>query len=287
MIRNARPGARGAFEIDLPTGEWDVFPMIPLTRPVPTNGPDFEETARAALLAPRYLSGRAHVKVVDRDIADMNIALESTNVTGRVIGTSALPQSLRISMQPLDGLPSLLVTHLGAPHPLSSDGGFSFPSVPPGRYVFEIQVLPFGIYVSDIRVGSQSIYGDGVIQIGSGPRGPVEIRLRSGSVRVKVKVDGAVASKRNTPHMVVMVPVLPARQNMVLRPGMSNPGLEEYTFNNVPPGEYKVFAWENSPPYGAALNATFMAKYEDQGTRVKIFEGFASVVRVNWITEEK
>jgi hypothetical protein len=56
-----------------------------------------------------------------------------------------------------------------------------------------------------------------------------------------------------------------------------------FTFSNVPPGEYKVFAFETRPPGGAEQNAEFMEPYQDRGVLVNVIDGETATVDVRWI----
>jgi hypothetical protein len=43
-------------------------------------------------------------------------------------------------------------------------------------------------------------------------------------------------------------------------------------FSNVPPGDYKLFAWE-TVKQGAYQDATFMERFEDRGHAVRVEKG--------------
>jgi hypothetical protein len=169
---------------------------------------------------------------------------------------------------------------------LNSNGGFTFPSVPPGEYNLQITGLSPGLYVSDIRLGSKSIFEDGIVSVSSDPPGSVEIQLRDGSASVwgmLEKVDSKNRAVLFAGARVVLVPALARRENKMLYRSEIVPASGMFSFNNVPPGEYKVFAWKNLPPGGAELNADFIAKYEDQGVPVTIAEGQSKLVQVHLI----
>jgi hypothetical protein len=58
-----------------------------------------------------------------------------------------------------------------------------------------------------------------------------------------------------------------------------------FSFRNVPPGDYKVFAWESVPPLDAEKNPEFVSVYEPFGASVTVVEGtcvqvsFAEIVQ--------
>ena len=43
----------------------------------------------------------------------------------------------------------------------------------------------------------------------------------------------------------------------------------QFTFNNVPPGRYKLFAWEDIPA-GAYQYPDFIRRYEDRGLSITV-----------------
>jgi hypothetical protein len=43
----------------------------------------------------------------------------------------------------------------------------------------------------------------------------------------------------------------------------------KFSFGNVPPGEYKAFAWVGAEP-GAPQSADFRKPYEERGTVIKV-----------------
>ena len=54
------------------------------------------------------------------------------------------------------------------------------------------------------------------------------------------------------------------------------------TFRGIPPGAYKLFAWENLEPNGY-LNADYLRTYESLGVPVNIMAGDNPPMSVRWI----
>jgi uncharacterized protein (DUF2141 family) len=59
------------------------------------------------------------------------------------------------------------------------------------------------------------------------------------------------------------------------------------TVENVAPGDYKVFAFQDLPPGGAEQNPDFMAKYEGFGVTIDVAAGQTVDVQVPWIPSGK
>ena len=58
-----------------------------------------------------------------------------------------------------------------------------------------------------------------------------------------------------------------------------------FTFQNLVPGEYKVYAWE-VVDYGAWMDPDFLAPHESQGESVTVREGSPQSVQVNLIPDQ-
>ena len=72
--------------------------------------------------------------------------------------------------------------------------------------------------------------------------------------------------------MVVLMPPVNRRQNFALIRAATTNAHGAFTMNGLPPGPYKLFAWE-SIPTGAYQNADFMKTYEERGVSVLVQEG--------------
>jgi hypothetical protein len=287
LLQIARGGPNGEFEISLPPGEWDIFPVIPLRQasPPPASTPP---------LPVMYATGRARVRVTDRNVENVVIAVGSVDIKGRIVvaGGSleqlALAVPLRITLLPRDNYPSPLVSHVRAAQSVKTSGEFTFAAVPPGRYVVQILPIPSGVYLADMRIGSNSIYDDGVITVGTEPLDPVELILRRGGGQVRVTVTGrdAAGVVGGSLRRIALVPLGARRENGLLYKTVS-PDSVSTLLSGVAPGRYKVFAFQELPPGGSEQNDDFMAKYEDLGVTIDVAAGQTIDVQVPWIPSGK
>jgi hypothetical protein len=295
LVANGRRGSNGEFEIALPPGLWDVFPVINMRVSTPAargnNVPAPFSAPTPGL--PVYATGRARVLVVDRDVENLSVTIAASDIKGHIVfdGGTPLLVTMRVSLLPLDNTPSPLISHIRAAQTPDAAGSFSFESVPAGRYSLQITTIPVGFYVADIRVESKSIYDDGAIVVGTEPIGPVEVTLRSGGGQVRVTTGtSATTAGPNTmffPYQsvarFVLVPAAPRQQNVLLYKSFAPARLTTWTFPDIAPGDYTVFAFEALPTGGAEQNAEFMAKYEGRGVAVHVNAGQAVSVQVPWI----
>jgi hypothetical protein len=267
-VMNTLKGGNGEFEVKLPPGSWDVFTTVPNSVPGGAS-----------------LSGRTRVVVVDGDVSGVIIPLISTAVKGsvRMPATANARFSSRISLVPRENLLAP-----GASHVLSSNGTFSFEGMLPGKYSIEIAAIPIGYYVADLRIGYTSIYDDGIINVGADALEPIEVVLQQGGGTIQGMLEDDNVQPRGeyiAPRML-LVPAWPRRQNPLLYKTSTLIGAPgAFSFRNVPPGDYKVFAWKRFP-LGAEQNSTFIGRYEQYGVTVTVLPGERSPVTVRLTPED-
>ena len=280
LLQNASRRSNGEFEISLPAGDWAIYPVIRMNAPGATPAP--------AQGLPTYATGRARVLIVDRDVENVTITIGSSDVKVRVTGDLPTNPPLRITMAPRENFASPLISHLRSSQGLDANGEFTFKSVPPGKYSVQITPLPATHNVADVRVGTRSVYDDGIITVGLDPLDPVEVVLGQGggNVQGKVIVPNSVMADV-PPGRVVLVPAAPRRNNPFLYKTVPlNLTTGFFAFPNVLAGDYKVFAFQSLPSGGAEQDETFMAKYESFGTPVKVVAGQSNNVDARWIPKD-
>ncbi len=239
---------------------------------------------------PQYLGGRVSIDVRDKDVNDLQIAMFSVNIKGKVIfpksGTaifSGLPiQYIRVSLQPREGIPSFVY---GATQsaPISNEGDFTFPGVPPGRYGISISAPGT---IEDIQVGSKSIMNDGIINVGAESPDFIKIILAERTSGISGLVTGISPSttvEQLWSTRVVLVPDPPRRQNTILYRSVELSGMRgNFFISSVPPGSYKIFAVEGLQQ-GAELDPAFIARYENRGVTIHVSDQGVNSIQVRWI----
>jgi len=98
--------------------------------------------------------------------------------------------------------------------------------------------------------------------------GPVEIVIGSGT-GIVTGVVMETATKPFAGATVVLVPEARRRQNVALYMVANSDYSGRFTLRGVPPGEYKVFAWESVSPF-AYQNTAFLARHEERGKIVLV-----------------
>ncbi len=154
------------------------------------------------------------------------------------------------------------------PVEVAEDGTFSLKDLSPEKYRVSIGQLT-SAYVKAIKVGGQDIRDSG-LDLASGGGGAMEVIL---STRI-AKVDGMVEKQKqdDAPGTVIVARVGPNGEltytNLTAR--VEDAG--KFSIANLPPGEYKIFAFEEIDA-ATASDPEFLKKFEDRAGNVKIGEG--------------
>jgi hypothetical protein len=233
-----------------------------------------------------YVVGTGIVDVGSRDVDNTQILLKPRGeVRGRIRLSDGkiLSDTLSLQLSPLSTVPFFLFRG-GEAHltqAIDNTGAFLFPSLPDLRYRASVKGLPRDACVTDIRQGGESVYDDGFRPGGE----PIEIvaSVRCGTMETRLKN----ARQQSVGAIVVLAPSIEHRSNAALyRRATFDAGKSSYLpISGIPPGDYKLFAWE-SIPSGAELNADFLAKDEVRGVPVTVEPGTSVAVEVAVIPNE-
>jgi hypothetical protein len=237
--------------------------------------------------------GRAFVEVHNRDVADLVISLSPRlSLSGRVVVEGALPpnalSSLRVALRndpvlPItanNGVPVKLDGSFTIPDP--SPGSQSPPGIPPGDY--RVYVTPLlsppapeettprstpGYYVKSIRWGDQDLLNERLrLQSEPQDRLTIVIGTRPATLKGRVLDDRGQPSTGST---VVLVHDDELRYRVQER-FTSSDASGQFEFENLAPGNYKVFAW-TTVDRGAWHDPEYMRNFESLGSPLKVEEG--------------
>jgi hypothetical protein len=203
------------------------------------------------------LAGQAIADTRNVDPAGVRISVApGFEVAGQVVfeGTPAI-RDLKISLrstasQPLDV----------AAVPVSADGSFVLRGVAPGEYVVQTSALGAAYVKSGLEEA---------LRLDRAPEGRLEIVIAGNPGRVTGSVSGG--------GTVVLVPE--QRNRFDLYRSAVTDAAGQYRVDNVAPGRYKVFAWEDVEK-NAWWDAGFMAMVEDRGVGVAVDAGGSPAVAV-------
>jgi len=150
-------------------------------------------------------------------------------------------------------------------------------NVSPGHYEVRVERLPENTYVKSIRSGDNDVLNDGLtISQGANVRFEITLAVDAG------KVEGTVTGKDDQPGVgatVVLVPETRFRTRSDLFQSVTTDQYGRFEFNMVPPGEYKVFAWDDVEP-GIWNDPAFLKENEKRGEPVTVAANGRETVKV-------
>lgn len=255
----------GTFDIQVGLGT-TVLSVAAITQTgsilVPAGDTDLEDV-RIVVSSGLKLPGQVFIDGVDPSTNDPR--LTSLRVTLR-----GDPQIFTLNPPPPSGVPS-------------RDGAFTIGNVTPGNYRLNISpilnlaaapALPPGLqnaYVKSVRMGETNVLSDG-LQIGTEqPDHPLAIvvGLNPGSISGIARTEQQMPASDVT---VVLVPDAAQRLRTDLYRSTVTDASGRYTLDRIPPGAYKLFAWDDVDN-GAWQDAQFIRAFEDLGKPVMVTEG--------------
>jgi len=164
------------------------------------------------------------------------------------------------------------------------DGTFLIENVYDGNYRLRISGFPEEYYVKSAREGGSDVLESGLAISRSQLPSRLEIVLSpdGGCVDGTVLKDQLPVSAA----MVVLVPDPPHRDREEMYSIKVTDGFGRFSMLGLPPGDFKLFAWE--PVHGTNYtDPDFFQAFEDRGTGVHIEEKQTQTVQLEVITAEE
>jgi hypothetical protein len=181
----------------------------------------------------------------------------------------------------LRGNPELLTSRTAQPGVVSETGSFTLANVSAGEYrvdvtpILDLNTAPPAApeaFVKSIRYGDIDVL-NARLRLDAPPETGIGLRIvvsnKWGSAAGTV-LDGG--SKPSAASTVVVVPEPTHRGRPDLFKSVETDSSGRFEFNRLPPGNYKVFAWEEVEP-GIWNDPAFMNRYEDSGKEIRVGEG--------------
>jgi hypothetical protein len=224
---------------------------------------------------------RVPVEVADTDLEHVDIILQqafklSGTVTVEGLSHPSQPP-IQITLSPRKGRILLGQTPSTWTNP---NGSFVFESVYPGDYDLEVESLGGSYYLKSVKTADYDVLERG-ISTEFHQRGPMNIFIgRNGAT-----VDGVVSNgEPYSGGTVVLVPDPPNRDKTHLYKLTATDHAGHFRMEGVPPGDYKVFAWE-SVEHAAYASSDFLQPFELRGESAHVSEGSHVTVTLNLIPE--
>jgi hypothetical protein len=261
----------GTFEIkDVAPGEYVVVAVV-----VNVN------TSTPA--APTIGAAMTNVDITGSNVENLVLNVKSgVTIPGRVNveGVSAISSVTGFERMRVRLLPTSPVNVFTAQPPtLSPDGTFAIGEVPAGDYRVGMLGLPANHYVKAARFGGADVLQD-AMTISDTVSGGIEILVSPNAGQIT----GSIVNRDSKPVQAVQAVLIPERQRDrrdLYRTTVSDQG-GRFTFLSIPPGDYRIFAWEDIEPF-AYNDPEVLRQYEAQAVLVRIAESSRETVEVRII----
>ena len=168
----------------------------------------------------------------------------------------------------------------GANASVAEDGAFTLQNVAAQEYRLLVTGLPAGTYLVAGRFGSADVL--------NGPFVPAEnernsLQLQLGST--PGRVSGIVRDAKGNPYtgaLAALVPDESRRGRTDLYSSIPTDQSGRFSFNNVAPGNYLIFAWEEIPT-GAYQDPDYIRRFESRGKPVVVQQSGSTEIEVSLI----
>ncbi len=274
----------GAFEFS------GVIPGVYLLQATVAGG------GRGGSAAGRAVTGREFVSVGNGDVEGVVVTLgQGQQVTGRIItdGPAPPPQPAapvirrRIILTVVGDGQNLG----GANAQAQDDGTFVLQDVLPGLYRIQVNPLPQGSYIKSVRLGGQDVTKT-LLDLTSSGGGQIDILLSPNAASVSGVVHDPSPDANGQPLGGVVVtlwtPGAASRKRKTTSPvhgELTANANGQFNFTGLPPGEYRVAAWEQIDP-GLGTAPDFRIKFEGKAATVKLQENDHSQIEAPLIPRD-
>jgi hypothetical protein len=184
---------------------------------------------------------------------------------------------VRVQLMAMEGMP------IASGASAKEDGSFIIENVGPDKYRIGAFNLPQGTWLKSIRAGDQEVLDSG-LDLNAGVAGPVVITLGSEAGQLS----GTVQDAKQQPAAGSMVTLLPNpmkenRSDLYRIATADQNG--QFTLQAIPPGEYKLFAWEDADP-GSYMDPEFLKKHESKSHKITVKANGQEQVSIQQISAE-
>ena len=213
------------------------------------------------------------------EVGSANVEGVSLTIRGGVPVTGRVRVEGETTVEPLARAPEPAAgrnrRHQFGPMPtqqLKEDGTFQLDDVAADRYMVSVNGLPDGFYVKSVRSANVDVTAQGprrILRISRAARRRAEPQRRPGYRHRARSEDAEAGAHDDGGHGS---PGEGAARSRTLLPHCHHDLSGQFTFKSVPPGEYRVYSWEEVD-YGAWMDPDFLKPLESRGEPVSLQEG--------------
>jgi hypothetical protein len=269
-------------------GEFDLVGVVPGSYELYVLGAQVQQRAATPGTPPPPplppLMNMMPIEIGNEDLNGLSISINvGSVVTGRItVEGSQQPGAqdlarIRVNLEPF---PTGVAMVQAVGGPVTGEGTFRIENIWPAKYRVTAAGTPPNTYVKSIRMGSTELLGQ-TLAFPLQTNTPVEIVVGTDSAMV----DGRVLNERGegTSNVkVALVPDAPHRSRLDLYRNVATDPSGNFRLTNVPPGDYKAFAWE-AVEDGAWTDPEFLRTDDGRGKAVRVTQGRSDSVSLTVI----
>jgi hypothetical protein len=153
---------------------------------------------------------------------------------------------------------------------VESDGSFRIESISPADYRVVVTGLPVELYAKEVRLGGLDLMNQTIHVTSGTPIGGTVDVLLSPNVS---QIDGSVLDDRGQPISGILAVLVPDRnrEHTELFKTATTDQTGHYSIRGIPPGDYKLFAWETLESFGY-FDPELLKQSDSQGKTIHIIE---------------
>ena len=259
-----------------PGGEFEIAGVIPGSYILMAQGGDRENSGYA----------RQNIEVGESNLENVVVRFQpGMQVTGQFRFEGEQPVTrppVRVTLLAAE-TGSMMARPAGGAGAIREDGTFTMSNVVGDRYRIEAYGLPAEAYIKSVRYGDQEAIETG-IDLTTGAGGVIEVIASMNAGRI----DGTVLTANQEPAGGATVTLVPEenRRRQTGRYKMTTTDQTgAFTIRGVPPGDYKLFAWEEIETM-AWQDPEFIKPFEPKSKAVTVRERSRETVEVKVIPAE-
>jgi hypothetical protein len=174
---------------------------------------------------------------------------------------------IRVALGSPSGLPTNS-QQMPLSQPVNADGTFREDNVLPGEYRVSVTALPPGFYVKDVRFDQTDVLNK-LLQFSGSIPGPIEVILSPKAA----EIEGKVMNDRQEAVPGIQAVLIPDQHRDridLYKTALTNQN-GQFTFRGIPPGDYKIFAWEAIEQF-AYYDPDVVQRFESRGKPLHVSE---------------
>ena len=218
----------------------------------------------------------------------MPIQLEAAgleNVELRPVGPSNITGQVRVEGESKSNIAETRISLAGggmvvggnnAPDgTVGEKGSFAYHDLPPETYHIHVEP-PEGLYVKSVTWSGRDVLEPGVDMSGGGMSVELQVVLSANGGTIEGSVENGEGAQ------VTLIPSDPQRARTMAKLAVAEEG-GHFSFPALPPGRYKVFAWEDADVNRALYDPEFRKLFEGKGETVDVAEKQKATVQLKAI----